>query len=244
MTRRQKAHAVAPAGAACAGMRAAGAFVLFAAALTVALLRATRVPHAAASAAVGTADGAPGALLRPQCYDPCVNVPPAKLRAHAHAHARRASLTLDRARWRARGLAQGGAPGDAHTHAAATRTRAVAGGNDPRRSAPLRAGDTVLLTGGAGFIGSSLARLLLAEGMHVVVLDDLSTGKEEWLPKPSEYANEVRACMRVCMRACARAQAQARTRSCSCARTSRSRVRETASARAHTRWRALACVRA
>lgn len=240
MTRRQKAHAAAPAGAACAGMRAAGAFVLFAAALTVALLRATRVPHAAASAAVGTADGAPGALLRPQCYDPCVNVPPAKLRARAPAHARRASLTLDRARWRARGLAQGGA----HTHAAATRTRAVAEGNDPRRSAPLRAGDIVLLTGGAGFIGSSLARLLLAEGMHVVVLDDLSTGKEEWLPQPSEYANEVRACMRVCMRACERAQAQARTRSCSCARTPRSRVRETASARAHTRWGAPACVRA
>ncbi len=34
----------------------------------------------------------------------------------------------------------------------------------------------VLITGGAGFIGSNLARLALAEGVDVTVLDDLSTG--------------------------------------------------------------------
>jgi UDP-glucose 4-epimerase len=34
----------------------------------------------------------------------------------------------------------------------------------------------VLITGGAGFIGSNLARVALAEGHEVVVLDDLSTG--------------------------------------------------------------------
>jgi UDP-glucose 4-epimerase len=34
----------------------------------------------------------------------------------------------------------------------------------------------VLITGGAGFIGSNLARAALAEGHEVVVLDDLSTG--------------------------------------------------------------------
>lgn len=34
----------------------------------------------------------------------------------------------------------------------------------------------VLITGGAGFIGSNLARLALAEGVDVTVLDDLSNG--------------------------------------------------------------------
>jgi UDP-glucose 4-epimerase len=35
----------------------------------------------------------------------------------------------------------------------------------------------VLITGGAGFIGSHLAEHLIAQGHHVVVLDDLSTGQ-------------------------------------------------------------------
>jgi UDP-glucose 4-epimerase len=37
----------------------------------------------------------------------------------------------------------------------------------------------ILITGGAGFIGSHLARRLLAEGAEVVVLDDLSEGSLE-----------------------------------------------------------------
>src|SRR5919108_5187501 len=41
-----------------------------------------------------------------------------------------------------------------------------------RSSAPRRA----LITGGAGFIGSHLAELLVAEGWEVFALDDLSTG--------------------------------------------------------------------
>ena len=40
----------------------------------------------------------------------------------------------------------------------------------------------VLVTGGAGFIGSHVAEGLAAHGEAVVVLDDLSSGKRENLP--------------------------------------------------------------
>ena len=36
-----------------------------------------------------------------------------------------------------------------------------------------------LITGGAGFIGSHLAERLLAQGHHVAIVDDLSTGSIE-----------------------------------------------------------------
>jgi UDP-glucose 4-epimerase len=39
-----------------------------------------------------------------------------------------------------------------------------------------------LVTGGAGFIGSHLVERLVAVGEDVVVLDDLSRGRREWLP--------------------------------------------------------------
>jgi UDP-glucose 4-epimerase len=40
---------------------------------------------------------------------------------------------------------------------------------------------TVLITGGAGFVGSSLARLLAERGDRVRILDDLSIGRTEYL---------------------------------------------------------------
>jgi UDP-glucose 4-epimerase len=45
----------------------------------------------------------------------------------------------------------------------------------------------VLVTGGAGFIGSALASALVAQGRTVRVLDNLSTGFEENLPSGVEY---------------------------------------------------------
>ena len=45
----------------------------------------------------------------------------------------------------------------------------------------------VLVTGGAGFIGSHLADRLLRDGHEVVILDDLSTGHVEHLPPAARF---------------------------------------------------------
>ena len=45
-----------------------------------------------------------------------------------------------------------------------------------------------LVTGGAGFIGSHIADLLVSEGMDVLVVDDLSTGSEVALNPKAELA--------------------------------------------------------
>jgi UDP-glucose 4-epimerase len=50
-------------------------------------------------------------------------------------------------------------------------------------------GRRVLVTGGAGFIGSVLVDRLLAEGDRVVVVDDLSTGKLENLAEARAHAD-------------------------------------------------------
>ena len=44
----------------------------------------------------------------------------------------------------------------------------------------------VLVTGGAGFIGSHLSEALLAKGYHVRILDNLVYGHTEWVPQGAE----------------------------------------------------------
>jgi len=45
----------------------------------------------------------------------------------------------------------------------------------------------ILVTGGAGFIGSTLADKLISEGHDVVVIDDLSSGKREYLNPAAKF---------------------------------------------------------
>jgi len=47
----------------------------------------------------------------------------------------------------------------------------------------------ILVTGGTGFMGSHVAEALLETGHQVVVLDDLSGGFEENVPKAAEFIN-------------------------------------------------------
>ena len=48
-------------------------------------------------------------------------------------------------------------------------------------------GRRVLVTGGAGFVGSALVRRLIAAGARVTVLDDLFTGTRDAIPTAAEF---------------------------------------------------------
>ena len=47
----------------------------------------------------------------------------------------------------------------------------------------------VLITGGAGFIGTNLTIGLLNSGYNVKILDDLSTGLKQNISKDAEFVN-------------------------------------------------------
>jgi UDP-glucose 4-epimerase len=66
------------------------------------------------------------------------------------------------------------------------RTRRNRSPGIPSRTGPEK---LVLITGGAGFIGSHLAERLLADGKRVVAIDDLSTGSRENLAQVLKNGN-------------------------------------------------------
>ena len=48
----------------------------------------------------------------------------------------------------------------------------------------------LLVTGGAGYVGSVCAKVLLEQGHQVVVVDDLSTGNADAVPAGAEFVND------------------------------------------------------
>src|SRR5437879_1166549 len=55
------------------------------------------------------------------------------------------------------------------------------------RKTTFMASEKVLVTGGAGFIGSHLCEALLSKGYAVRVIDDLSVGRKENVPAGCEF---------------------------------------------------------
>jgi UDP-glucose 4-epimerase len=49
----------------------------------------------------------------------------------------------------------------------------------------------ILITGGAGYIGSSIANTLIDNAQRVVVIDDLSVGRREFIPRADLYIGDI-----------------------------------------------------
>ena len=47
----------------------------------------------------------------------------------------------------------------------------------------------ILLTGGAGYIGSHVSHLLIDNGFEVTIIDSLITGHKELIPKKAKFEN-------------------------------------------------------
>lgn len=62
--------------------------------------------------------------------------------------------------------------------------------------------DLVLVTGGAGFIGSHLAERLLARGYRVRILDNLVYGQTRWVPSGAQFIQGDITDLDACRRAC------------------------------------------
>ncbi len=62
--------------------------------------------------------------------------------------------------------------------------------------------ETMLVTGGAGFIGSHVAERLLAMGHKVRVLDNLTQGQRAWVPAAAEFFEGDIVDQALCRRAC------------------------------------------
>ena len=45
----------------------------------------------------------------------------------------------------------------------------------------------ILVTGGAGYIGSSVSNLLIDQGYNVTIFDNLITGHEELIPSKAKF---------------------------------------------------------
>ncbi len=61
------------------------------------------------------------------------------------------------------------------------------GGPEKRQDRELESAMKILVTGGAGYIGGTVAGLLLEQGHEVVVLDNLKHGRREMVPAGTEF---------------------------------------------------------